>query len=323
VRSSLLLSIVAFLAATQPTIAEPQCSMKPGFHHIDKENSKTIIYTADAGVASLLFRSNMDVNTDGAARSYHPDDPAGKKGVALNNMGNALTGVVRRKDGQVTDLMCEPKKGACFAQIIAGFEAARDANYNPQAEVIVRTGSIIPWAVQPGQDWAVPCRIQSGPFKGYFVSQTALSVDPSRDKCDQARYLDALAFNAIVLPGNIAWASQGTITDQGDLVVAHDRSTNVTAFAIVGDSGPALGIGEGSVRLAATLGQQNLSGSESYEDVKKLVRSSVQYLLFPKHDIRKVVGQSYGQADIDRVGREIYEQWGGDARMRACSQLPK
>jgi len=292
--------------------------MGSDFEHIG--DKRTTIYSSQTGVAALYFRSNLDVNTDGSPRSYHPDDPWATKGLAYNNMANALTDV-RKSGGE--SLLCEPRKGPCYSQLLKGFEAARDSNYSPDAAIQVKTKNIIPWSIRPEQTWPVPCRIQSGPFTGYFVSQTALSVDSSKAECDPARYLDPVHFNAVVLPKGIAWASQGVRTDKGDLVVVQDTATNVTSFAIVGDSGPSGSIGEGSIRLAAALGKRNFGGNETYADIKKLARGDVQYLLFPKHDIRNVVGARYSQADIDKAAQEVFEQWGGRNRLAACKPLAR
>ncbi len=64
-----------------------------------------------------------------------------------------------------------------------------------------------------------------------------------------------------------------------------------------------------------------LKGDEPFNELKKLARRHVQYVIFPKDDIRRKVGPAFTQADTDRVGKEIFEQWGGVARLDECAAL--
>ena len=300
-----------------PQLANAECRMDLITRHIDP--AKTRIYAASTGVASLYFTANMDVNTDGTARSYHPDDPRGQN-LAFNNMGNAITRIF---DAAGRDVTCAPRRGDCFKKFIETFEAARDARYNPSGHPRITTDGIIPWKTDSALGWQVPCTIAQGTFKGYFVSQTSISVDPTKPACDQDRYLDSFRFNAIVLPKNVIWRSQGVATDDGDLVVVRDAETKVVAFAINGDRGPAKGIGEGTIALAAALNKKVLKGDEAYSAIRALQRSRVQYVIFPRDDIRRRAGATFSQADIDRVGKELFEQWGGTARLDECSALER
>jgi hypothetical protein len=34
-----------------------------------------------------------------------------------------------------------------------------------------------------------------------------------------------------------------------------------------------------------------------------------------------MVGNDFAQADIDRIGAEIFQQWGGEPRLLACATL--
>jgi hypothetical protein len=201
------------------------------------------------------------------------------------------------------------------------FEAARDANYAPTGVPRIETSGIIPWKENPSFGWPTPCTISSGPNAGYFVSQTAVVVDSSKDVCDQSRYLDSLTVNVNVLPLGAKWRSQGVITDTTDLVVARDRETGEIAFGLNGDRGPANKIGEGSIAFTAALSKAHLSGTETYAEIKKLARPEVDYLIFPTHDVRKILGDRFSQADIDLLGFEIFQKWGGETRLLACAAL--
>jgi hypothetical protein len=117
-----------------------------------------------------------------------------------------------------------------------------------------------------------------------------------------------------------AWG-EGVVTDTTDLVVARDRETGEIAFGLNGDRGPASKIGEGSIAFTAALSKTELSGTETYAEIKKLARPDVDYLIFPTHDVRKMVGGRFSQADIDRLGSEIFQKWGGESRLLACGAL--
>lgn len=295
--------------------ATADCNLHQIARHADP--ARTRIYASEAGTASIYFKADLDVNTDGTGRSYHPDDPRGRR-IAFNNMGNAITRIF---DARGRDITCTPRSGACFSRFMQTFEAARDAGYDPVGHARIETTGIIPWKRDAALGREVPCTIKGGAFDGYFVSQTSVAVDPEKEACDQSRYLDSFLFNATVLPRGVAWASQGTRTDDGDLVVVRDSRSGRVAFAINGDRGPARSIGEGSIALAAALNGVVLEGDETYEDVRRLARPSIQYVLFPKDDIRRRVGRVFTQADIDRVGAALFAAWGGPARLDDCSTL--
>lgn len=306
-------SIIALkaISITAPAFSA-DCNMKNIAVHSDA--GRTRIFASTTGMASLYYQANMDVNTDGTARSYHPDDPRGEK-LAYNNIGNAISRIL---DSKGKDVTCSPRKGACYKWMIETFEAARDSNYDTTGRPSIETDQMIPWKKDPDLNRRVPCKIESGVFKGYFVSQTSLIVDPTKSECDQARYLDSFTFNAVVLPKKAIWRSQGTPTDGGDIVVVRNVQSGTVAYAINGDRGPVHGIGEGTIRLAAILKGANVKGDETYHEIKKLVVGKVQYVVFPRNDIRTEAGKSFSQADIDRVGAKLFQEWGGVARLDAC-----
>lgn len=307
----------AMLAFASEAAHSAECGMAAIGRH--KDARQTQIYAASNGVASIFYRANMDVNTDGSPRSYSPQDPRGKNS-AFNNMGNAITDIFDRSGNQIT---CQPRSGACFTRYIETFEASRDAKYDPVGHPRFTTDGIIPWKMDAALGYRVPCTITEGVFKGNFVSQTSISVDPSKSACDQGRYLDSFAFNAVVLPRSVSWSSKGVKTDDGDLVVVRDRVSGKTAFAINGDRGPAKGIGEGTIALTAALHGRRLRGDEPYSEIRSLVLADVEYLTFPADDIRRKVGRGvkFTQSDIDRFGKAVFDDWGGVARLDACSSL--
>lgn len=279
---------------------------------------KVRIYTSTSKVRSLYYAADMAVNTDGTPRSYHPADPRANKGLAFNNMANAMTSIY---DADGKSVNCDKGKSACFTKYMTVFEQSREANYRPSGVSTFNTTWIIPWKQNPQFGWPTPCLIETGPFKGYFVSQTSVNVDATKNECDQARYLDSLKFKAVVLPKYVDWPAGGIRTDDGDLVVVRDLESGRVAFAINGDRGPEDGIGEGSIALTSYLSGVTIHGTETYEKIKLLHRDRVQYVTFPADDIRRKTDNKFSQADIDREGKKLFEEWGGLARLDACKEL--
>ena len=128
------------LPATPATPAATGCALTPAARHVD--DARTRIFASSAGVPAIYFRADMDVNTDGSSRSYHPDDPRGRT-LALNNIANAISGL---EDAQGRDIDCTPRSGACFTRYIETFIAARDAKWDPVGHPRVATDGMIPWA---------------------------------------------------------------------------------------------------------------------------------------------------------------------------------
>ncbi len=274
----------------------------------------TRVVASARGLPALYFRADMDVNTDGAARSYHPQDPRGRT-LALNNIANAISAIYDAS-GQRID--CSPRRNACFTRYIRTFEAARDARWNPKGHPRIATRHMIPWKHDPALGWDAPCTIASGPFAGYFVSQTSKPADATLGECDQARYIDSMTIPAIVLPSGVAWRSQGVVTDEFDLVAVRDRKSGTLRYAIVGDRGPADKTGEGSIALTAALQGRTLTGQETYDQIKTLALADVDYLIFPTYDVKKREPGPVTQEKIDRWGAEAFAAWGGEARLAAC-----
>lgn len=291
-----------------------ECGMDFRYEHVDARG--TNIYQAPEGIPSLFYRADMDVNTDGTPRSYHPQDPWGNEGLALNNIANALTGAYDEFLGP--SRYCKPRQGECYESYVNTFIAARDAGYRPDAPWVT-TYSIIPWRYDEAVKRAVPCTIQSGPYAGYFVSQTAYPYDASLGLCDQGRYIDSMAINTAVLPGETHWESQGVATDGFDLVVAFDGER--AAFGINGDRGPSDKIGEVSVRMALDILNIVSRPLRNYQDVKGLALEDVVYLTFPTRDYRRENPGVLTQAQINEWGEAVFGEWGGVPRLQACMEL--
>lgn len=314
-RVKIISAAVAFAVVAQPSLAAAQCSMTQLPRHVDP--ARTRIYAASQGTPSLYFRADLDVNTDGSSRSYHPNDPHGRT-LALNNIANAISAIWNGA-GQRID--CAPRRGACYTRYIDTFVAARNSDWAVSGHPRVATAGMIPWQHDARLGRRAPCTIQSGPFRGYFVSPTAFVADPSKGECDQARYLDSLAFNAAVLPRNVTWASMDRRARLGDLVAVRSPQSGRVAYAILGDTGPARSIGEGTIALAAALRGESVSPAATYQQVRALALGDVQYLVFAGANIRSLVNGQLTQAAINREGERLLRAWGGAERLAQCATL--
>lgn len=189
----------------------------------------------------ILFQTGLRINTDGSPMSYHPQDPRGRE-LALNNVCNAIA--VRRVGASAN--LCLTR----FGEAIGVFERWRDTGYRT-----VPAGFRITWqnvlpAVEAGGT-TVPCVFQSGPFKGYFGSLTALKnalPRGARGECEIDNQVNPLAVPALVLVGgtNVVRDFGARV---GDLLVAYNPKTRLFSAAVIGDVGPEDNIGEGTVAL--------------------------------------------------------------------------
>jgi len=315
-RSKLLLFLTV-LAAWAPSVTlAANCG----------ENTKTTISTKAGNIQlmssksgahpTIFYRTDLDVNTDGAARSYHPDDPRGNFR-ALNNLGNAITRAWGVNGKQVT---CDGgdaanRHGDCFTEYMDAYEGAKSNGFDPSVFPRIETKFIIPWKFDPSIGHDVPCLND----EGFFVSQTSLHVNSSLGVCDQDRYVDSLKINAVVyIPQKLI--SQGVTSDKGDLVVVRDRTTKRVAFALHGDSNPSR-IGEGTVALVAELSNVQIASSATKADMYKLKRPDVDFLVFARDDVVRF-WKNQGGTTPDRInefGNRIFEAWGGIERLNACS----
>lgn len=188
----------------------------------------------------ILFRTTLRVNTDGSPLSYHPQDLRGAS-KALNNICNAI---VVTKTGSDENL-CKTH----FGDAIRLFEVFRDTRYQRLPDGFQITWANVLAAVkEQGKD--VPCVFASGVFQGYFGSLTALKNGVTGDKgpCDINDQVNPMTVAALVLAGgnNPVKAFGAKV---GDLLVAYNPRTQLFSSAIIGDTGPANNLGEGSVFL--------------------------------------------------------------------------
>ena len=205
------------------------------------QNKKVLLLKDGASDRKIiLFQTNLRVNTDGSPLSYHPQDPRGRT-KALNNICN---GIAVRRVGSDSNLCF-----TAFGEAIRVFEKFRDSNFQTVPPGFRITWNKVLATVQEnGKD--VPCVFKSGEFKGYFGSLTALrnGLTTDRGECEVNDQVNPMTVPALVLAGG-----QNPVKDfgakVGDLLIAYNPRTQLFTTAIIGDTGPADNLGEGSVAL--------------------------------------------------------------------------
>ena len=190
----------------------------------------------------ILFQTTLRVNTDGSPLSYHPHDLRGKN-KALNNICNAIA--VRK--GASGDNLCL-KKGH-FSEAISVFERFRDSDYQTVPyDYKITWKNVLAATKKEGRD--IPCVFQSGVYQGYFGSLTALKngLTTNKGECQVNDQVNPMTIPALVLAGGEN-AVRNFGARVGDLLVAYNPNTQLYSSAIIGDTGPANNLGEGSIIL--------------------------------------------------------------------------
>jgi hypothetical protein len=189
----------------------------------------------------ILFKTSLQVNTDGAPLSYHPLDLRGRE-KALNNICNA---VAIRRIGSNKNLCL-----SSFGEAISVFEQFRDSKYEvvPAGFSITWENVLIPEVVNGRK---VPCVLKTGEYAGYFASATSLKNGLQSDK-GECQCKDQV--NPLKVPGLVLVGGNNNILRQfgaklGDLVLAYNPKNKNLVFAIINDFGPPNNLGEGSVLL--------------------------------------------------------------------------
>ena len=201
------------------------------------EKKKVLIFQNDVKNKLILFKSDLNVNTDGTPISYHPNDLKGEK-IAINTICNA---VAVKKIGSNENL-CLTKSG--YSEAISIFAKFRDSNYQQVS------GYTITWdnVLIPNQN-NKPCIISSGTYKGYFASATSLKNDVTGSDCDVENQVNPLEVPGLVLVGGKDNVLKNNGVKVGDLIVAYNPNNKKIVYAVINDEGPANKLGEGTVLL--------------------------------------------------------------------------
>lgn len=283
----------------EPEPVVSACGLEDRFVHQTKHDGDRPVFT---GSGAIAFQANYAVNTDGAPTSYHPDDPWGSKGLAINTVCNGVD--VTLADGTKYDY------SKC-RELVPAFETARDGGWTADSGPRVRFYGAA--TVGSSGDAAnTPCINDAAPYEGYLVSTTSLIADPSKGRCDQSRYLDSLELPFIIYPGNQEFTSRGM--GLRDLVFIFDPKTGRETFAIVGDRGPGWGLGEGSVKIGKVM---NGTGDNpaSRRDTYRFGSKEIVTIVFTDTTLQP----PYTAEAVAAAGEAALADFGGRDRASACA----
>ncbi|MEH3047856.1 hypothetical protein [Sphingomonas adhaesiva] len=290
------LASLSLIALPLQAVAAQTCRVTPAFTRADERGTKRVqVYQAAAegttGTA-LLFVSALKVNTDGTRISYHIDDPQAQR-LAINNIANAMRRNV-------------PDKVATFRRLAAaGFPAP--ATWQ----------ALLPNVIEADRRTGKPC-LDADRYLVSKTSDVAIDGGHARDgDCTQAKWLDALDVNALVLPsGRTEFSARGA--DNRTPVVAMTLGTRRLAYGLVGDKGPTDELGEASVAMNRTLnGLPPTERPANYRDaVARFQAPRSVILLLPGSSNR--VARPLSGATVTAATRAQFERWGGQARLERC-----
>jgi hypothetical protein len=270
-----------------PVAAATECSLTEELVFNHAEIGAVQIFR-DTNANAIAFTSQMQVNTDGAPDSYHPDN------IGITHICNGVSIGPR----------CTWKPNC-----LADFNQAKAERFRGPTKVCF-------FAMTTGADGVPIIQGDGDPKPGYFVSTTALKQPGENVRTPQAQ-LDSNTVPFAVIPGH--WQSARQPGPRlGDFGVAYRRSTGKLAFFVIGDTGPRNKLGEGSVALHQALGNDPFVMRHG---VRRALRGisgrDVLYVLFPGS---AQPGQRLDAAAIERLARPWLERFGGIELLKECAR---
>lgn len=247
----------------------------------------TVSIFRDQPTKALIFSSQMQVNTDGAPDSYHPDD----------------IGITHICNGVSVGTNCVWK-----ANCLADFNKAKAEGFNGPTKICF-------FAMATERNGKPIIQGSNDPKPGYFVSTTALQ-QPGVDRTTPQAQLDSNHIPFIVIPRH--WQQEATPgVKLGDFAVVLRKSSGQMSSAIVGDLGPKRKLGEGSVALHQALGndpfRMRFGKRRAWQGIGG---RDVMYVVFPNS---AKSGVQITKELIAQEGAQLLEKFGGKDKLLACA----
>lgn len=244
----------------------------------------------DTNANAIAFTSQMQVNTDGAPDSYHP-----------NNIG-----ITHICNGVSVGPHCTWK-----ANCLAEFNQAKAEGFRGPTRICFFAMASDPNGLPVIQD-------NGDPQPGYFVSTTALKQPGEKVRTPRAQ-LDSNTVPFAVIPGH--WqATRRPGPRLGDFGFAYRRSTDKLAFFVIGDIGPKKKLGEGSVALHQAMGNDPFVMRHGVRRALRGIGSrDVFYVVFPN---TAQPGPRLDATSIENAARPLLNRFGGLERLQECARSP-
>lgn len=223
-----------------PLITDAQSFQLSETGLFEPQNKKILLFKDATNKKLLVFKTDVQVNTDGAPNSYHPMDVHGNS-LAINSVGNAVT--VKKN-----------KVAVPYKELIGVFRQWRDSNYS-----VIPNSYEITWknVFAPNQN-EKPCIADSGKYKGFLVSQTTLKNIPNGVRCNPANEINSNEIPGFVIHSDTTNFLGKNGVRVGDLVVGYNPKTDKLVYAVIYDIGPKKKLGEGSVRMNMLLKEKTI-----------------------------------------------------------------
>jgi hypothetical protein len=288
----------------------------------------------------------LHVDADGSPRSYHPEDPLGRKqctltasptgigfvsdrACAMDKIGNARVRVFQGTQELKREELATAWTGLwpkIRDKIIPAIDrqdmppplAEAYYGYDDSANGLM---AFLKRGIIPQTRNELPCvRKSASRYKGYFVAATALShkVDvPGGDiddadavaekECSPLRFLDAATTPFFVLPGRpFGEVNQGDIAIIYAVIDGQERLVH----AVIGDSGPTESFGEASVALLQLLKKGALLPVRNNSDLNVWdINGTLTVTVLLLGNTRAAIGPRYTRTAIETAGRKALDEW--------------
>lgn len=217
--------------------------------------------------------------------------------------------------GKVPIWRLKGKPGYFFAAGMAISAHGAPNVYDPQdkkgLDRLAKAGRQGNWwsiATDNGKPTGKPLLQKTGPYKGFYISQTSLR-DNSKKNDDITKYVDATLIPYIALPPQVARAINAQL---GDMALVVNAANGKQSFAIFADVGARDSLGEGSIALGNLLDIP----TGDLRSGKAGVRKGIVYLIFPGTVDMPPWPRSF--ESMNRETQQAFKRWGGMRQLKAC-----
>ena len=305
--------VMGSLASVTQSFAQSSCMLQQKF------NDPHAVIHDDR---SMFWVRPLQVDGDGSPNAYHRDDPHGKRGLAIEYIGNGMT---IYKDGQPMTFELDEKDNtewlSVYRRIVAnGWKAP--AGYSVDIYGFARDSR------------GAVCVTDNG----RLVSSTSLMYDPNMHPCNQRKYVDARKFPGIVVPNRtdderivenadpqVAPPFSERGVGRGDLAVVYNPDTGLWKGAMLYDTGPRHLLGEGSLRLVMNLrGLQQVPRTAVKLNSLGIVETFS--VTFPGSAADLGPSSTWTPEKVEQAAAARFKAWGGGTltgaleRMFACAK---